>query len=84
MLSVVLSFGSVIPEAVGYVRIGLSGWLATATGSSSVRAGTSPGDGAFQTGYSWLCFGLGRPLSHLQCLWSLSNRAMFPNGWEQP
>ena len=41
MFSVVLSFGSVIPETVGYVRIGLSGWLATATGNISVRAGTS-------------------------------------------
>lgn len=38
---VVNAGGLVNPETVGYVRIGLSGWLATEKGNSSVRAGMS-------------------------------------------
>ena len=84
MLSVALNFGSVNPETVGYERIGLSGWLATATGNSSVRAGMS---GQVMVRFRLDNLGFATEWVDPSLVFNASgvflNRAMFPNGREQ-
>lgn len=67
------------------MTIGLSGWLATATGNSSVRAGMS-GQVMVQFRLDLLGFVTEwvEPFLVFNASGVFLYRAMFPNGWEQP